>query len=61
MLRAGFAWIFYFLGDMVSKVMDTDYTAFLYPLYSKLMHISAYIQGDNNSYGPWGPWENRND
>lgn len=61
LLKAGIAWIFYFAGDLVSKIMDTDYTAFLYPLYNKLMTISVYIQGEDNQYGPWGPVEKRND
>ncbi len=53
LLRGGVAWILYFLGDLISKIMHTEYTAFLYSVYNTLMITSADVQGEQNRFGPW--------
>lgn len=40
------AWMLYFLGDLVSKIMNTDLTAWLYPVYNKLMIWSSELDDD---------------
>ena len=44
--------IAFFLGDMVSKVMDATDSGFLYPLYNKLMGIS-YNLSEKYDLGVW--------
>jgi hypothetical protein len=35
------AYIFYFMGDLVSKLLIWDLFSFLYPVYNKLMSWSS--------------------
>lgn len=40
------AWILYYLGDFVSKLMNTELTGWLYPVYNKLMIWSCELDED---------------
>lgn len=55
-MRCALAWIFYWLGDGVSRVMALrdKLGGPLYPLYNWLMTTSSRIQGKTDH----GPWEN---
>lgn len=35
------AWILYFLGDLISKLLVWDFFSFLYPVYNRLMLWSS--------------------
>jgi hypothetical protein len=37
------AWTLYYLGDFVSKLMNTELTGWLYPVYNKLMIWSSEL------------------
>lgn len=53
-----FAWTFYGIGDLISKLLRWEAFCFVYPLYNWLMGTSYLIQmwgGDN------GPWEKPKD
>jgi len=40
------AYILYYLGDFVSKLMNTELTGWLYPVYNKLMIWSSELDDD---------------
>ena len=40
------AYVFYFLGDFVSKLMYWDLLSFLHPVYNKLMLWSCDLDED---------------
>lgn len=47
------AWVFYGLGDAVSRLMNVaDVFGYLYPIYNRLMGWSVIIQGPSAN-GPW--------
>lgn len=56
-IRANIAWIFYMIGDLVSKILELIdkewWCNFWHPVYTYFMSMSDKIQGDGN-----GPWKN---
>ena len=36
-MKTVLAYVLYFLGDVISKMMNTNFTYWLYPVYNKLM------------------------
>lgn len=55
------SWTLYYMGDAVSKVLNTNVVgnserlaSIVYPVYNWLMHRSDAIQ----NWGGAGPWEN---
>lgn len=47
------AWLLYFIGDSISRMMHTEYTAWLYPLYNECMSWSYNVQDWGNAKSPW--------
>ena len=47
------AWSLFWLGDAVSRCMNTRFTGWIYPIYNKLMCASLDVQDWSGSDGPW--------
>ena len=47
------SWVLYWLGDLVSRLMNFDCMFWLYPVYNKLMTWSYNIQVWGGNHGPW--------
>lgn len=48
------SWGLYFIGDLISKIMNTRFTAWLYPIYNWCMTKSSEIS-DQYKLGVWEP------
>lgn len=57
MIRKACAYILFWIGDGVSKVMNWADWGWLYPVYNTLMCWSSDIQGEGDN----GPWRNIDD
>jgi len=45
-MKLTLAYILYYLGDFVSKLMNTELTGWLYPVYNKLMIWSSELDDE---------------
>ena len=46
-------WLFFWMGDLISRIMHYFDWGLLYPVYNKLMWWSVEIQEWANVKGPW--------
>ena len=51
------AYLLFYVGDLVSKLMFATHAWFLYSAYNHLMGWSADVQDWADIDGPWGDWE----
>lgn len=47
------SWSFFWLGDLISRLMDICDLGLFYPAYNRLMHWSIDIQEWSGCKGPW--------
>ena len=47
------SWSLYWIGDMVSRLMNFDSMWWLYPVYNKLMLWSLLVQDWAGNLTPW--------
>jgi hypothetical protein len=46
-MKTALAWILYYLGDLVSRLLVWDLFSFLYPVYNKLMIWSSDLDTEH--------------
>jgi len=55
------SWSFFWMGDLVCKIMEFTDQWWLYPVYNKLMGKSSTIQDWAGNETPWSPYIQPND